>query len=251
MPKLSFVDKDWVENNFTKIFPKENINFLKISLGNFFIERNIYLSYYDILKNNGYFDLIFSEIELMKIFNRNSVEYIVYGYLSKKDKEKIIEIINYKNIEIIKEIINVFTNIYNQKEYEDIENEILKLWLIIYNIFEDIEDANEVFVALLSWTKVLKEINIETKDTIIKGVINASYYSLYNILDEFLRLSENNTEEISKIILEISEKGVFFDFTFKSKFLTLLKILKKYQPEDTIKIQNLYRKKEYYFVNSI
>lgn len=58
MPKLSFVDKDWVENNFTKIFPKENINFLKISLGNFFIERNIYLSYYDILKNNGYFDLI-------------------------------------------------------------------------------------------------------------------------------------------------------------------------------------------------
>mgnify|MGYP000954894546 CR=1 FL=1 len=136
-------------------------------------------------------------------------------------------------------------------EYEDIENEILKLWLIIYNIFEDIEDANEVFVALLSWTKVLKEINIETKDTIIKGVINASYYSLYNILDEFLRLSENNTEEISKIILEISEKGVFFDFTFKSKFLTLLKILKKYQPEDTIKIQNLYRKKEYYFVNSI
>ena len=251
LPKLSFVDKDWVENNFTKIFPKENINFLKISLGNLFIERNIYLSYYDILKNNGYFDLIFSEIELMKIFNRNSVEYIVYGYLSKKDKEKIIEIINYKNIEIIKEIINVFTNIYNQKEYEDIENEILKLWLIIYNIFKDIEDANEVFVALLSWTKVLKEINIETKDTIIKGVINSSYYSLYNILDEFLRLSENNTEEISKIILEISEKGVFFDFTLKSKFLTLLKILKNYQPEDTLKIQNLYRKKEYYFVNSI
>ena len=251
LPKLSFVDKDWVENNFTKIFPKENINFLKISLGNFFIERNIYLSYYDILKNNGYFDLIFSEIELMKIFNRNSVEYIVYGYLSKKDKEKIIEIINYKNIEIIKEIINVFTNIYKQKEYEDIENEILKLWLIIYNIFKDLEDANEVFVALLSWTKVLKEINIETKDTIIKGVINSSYYSLYNILDEFLRLSENNTEEISKIILEISEKGVFFDFTLKSKFLTLLKILKNYQPEDTLKIQNLYRKKEYYFVNSI
>ena len=48
--------------------------------------------------------------------------------------------------------------------------------------------------------------------------------------------------EESKIILEISEKGVFFDFTLKSKFLTLLKILKNYQPEDTLKIQNLYRK---------
>ena len=103
----------------------------------------------------------------------------------------------------------------------------------------------------MSWTKALKEISNETKDTIIKGVINASYYSLYNIIDEFIRLSENNTEEISKIILEISEKGVFFDFTLKSKFLTLLKILKNYQPEDTLKIQNLYRKKEYYFVNSI
>lgn len=46
LPKLSFVDKDWVEkNNFTKIFPKENINFLKISLGNLFIERNIYANH--------------------------------------------------------------------------------------------------------------------------------------------------------------------------------------------------------------
>ena len=251
LPKLSFVDKDWVENNFTKIFPKENINFLKISLGNFFIERNIYLSYYDILKNNGYFDLVFSEIELMKIFNRNSVEYIVYGYLNNQDKEKIIEIINYKNIEIIKEIINVFTNIYNQKEYEDIENEILKLWLIIYNIFKDMEDSNEVFIALLSWIKALKTINIETKDTIIRGVTNASHFTLYKIIDEFLRLSEDNPSEISKIILEISEKGVFFDSTLANKFLSLLKILKNYQPEDTLKIQNLYRKKEYYFVNSI
>ena len=251
LPKMSFVDKDWVENNFTKIFPKENIDLLKISLGNFFIERNIYLSYYDILKDNGYFDLIFNEIELMKSFNRNAVEYIVYAYLSNKDKEKIIEIINYKNIEIIKEIINVFANIYSQKEYEYIEDEILKFWLIIYNIFKDIEGSNEVFVALLSWTKALKEIKNETKDTIIKGMINASYYSLYNIIDEFIRLSENNPEEIGKIILAISEKGVFFDFTLESKFLSLLKILNNSQPQDTVNIQNLYRRKGYYFVNSI
>ena len=57
--------------------------------------------------------------------------------------------------------------------------------------------------------------------------------------------------EESKIILEISEKEVFFDSFLANKFLSLLKILKKSQPENTINIQNLYRKKEYYFVNSI
>ncbi|MFW2578763.1 SIR2 family protein [Aliarcobacter butzleri] len=249
LPYFSFLDKKWVEINFTKIFPVDDKVLLKIILGAFFRNPNIYLSYYELLKNNNYFEIIFNDQDLCKSFKRKATEYIVYAYIDEKDEQTIFKILKDKKDEIIKEIVNIFAYM-NQNN--NIKIEILKLWRIIYNLYkEDYSDkADKIFVVLLNWIKILDNIDFELQSSISRGILKSNPHSLYNIIDEFIRLSQNNHSQISEIILYISEKNYFFYYQ-ENKIIELFKILKGKEPEIFLKIQNCYRKNSFYFVNNI
>ncbi len=251
---LLFLDKEWVYNNFNKIFPIKNDILWEISIDGYFsYSTTVYKDIYKKFKELG--DLQ-KGIEFHFKQNRTlekMIQFAVVAYMGNFDTETIVDIINSKNSNNIIEIINFVWQGYRDKyENNDLEK-INILWNKIFDIFKGETDskAQDIFSELCKWFVFVKNID-KTNIELLK--LSAKYsekqHNSYFITEELLRLVKNNAKYVGEIYLYMIENNIYPSYK-KEDIKETISFLIKHEDENAIKICNKYAQQGIYFLKDL
>lgn len=235
-----FADKDWVNDNFNKIFPLEKENLWFISFNAYFIHNRTNRHIYKKFLENRHFEKAIALFNDGKFKNEEFVGQICVAYKYDIDDKTIFELLDTKNTKILVKIIN-FMNLYDNDNAE-IQDKIFRLWDKIFNIFEK---EKEIF-NLYKWFKFVDTID-DNKFKQMKIIFDFMKYDVrYNFTQTMKIFSdivnENNSQKIAELILYATEKVQIY-ITFElEKLYDLLEKVKKYGVNEEIikRIKNLY-----------
>jgi hypothetical protein len=239
--QLQFLDKQWVIDNFNKIFPLENEKLWKASITAYFFHTNaVYKDTYNLFKSNGHIEkILLADFKKDRIKSK-SISFVCIAYINGMDNNTIFDIINSKNKGNILKIISSMLQIYKGEKDEEIKSKIIAIWSKIYEIHKNknLENAKEIFAELTEWFVFLDDISDEYMDLLKCTVKYAKKedYESYVLMEEMARLSKNYPNEIGKLYRVIVDNKRYPCYEEEH----INKILNNLNNTDKIYIKNAY-----------
>ena len=251
---LVFLDQEWVDANFTKIFPTENDRLWEVSIDGYFsystaVHKNIYTNFKDLGHLQKGIDFKFKQDRTFE----KTIQHICIAYMDDFDSETIFDIIKSQNSNNIIEIIIFIWHGYRDKYERDDLEKINILWNKIFDIFksETNSEAQDIFSELCKWFVFIKNID-ETNVELLKLSAKHSekQHNNYFITEELLRLVKDNAKYVGEIYLYMTENNVYPDYKKEDIEETIFSLLKT-ENENAIKICNNYAQRGIYFLNDL
>jgi len=251
---LMFLDEEWVDSNFTKIFPIQNDRLWEVSIDGYFsysttVYKNIYTNFKDLGHLQKGIDFKFKQDRT----SEKIIQHICIAYMGDSDSETIFDIIKSQNSNNIIEIITFIWHGYRDKYERDDLEKINTLWNKIFDIFksETNSEAQDIFSELCKWFVFIENID-ETNVELLK--LSAKYsekqYNNYFITEELLRLVEDNAKYVGEIYLYMIENNGYPDYKKEDIEKTISYLLKS-EKTNAIKICNKYAQRGIYFLNDL
>lgn len=202
--QLQFLDKQWVVDNFNKIFPLKNEKLWKASIEAYFFHTGVvHKETYNLFKDNRHIEKIL--LTDFKKYETKSklISFVCIAYINDIDNNTIFDIINSKNKGNVLKIINSMFQVYKGEKDEKIKTKIRAIWSRIYGIYKkkNLENTQEIFAELTRWFVFLDDISEEYMDFLECTVTHTKKedYQSYVLMEEMARLSKNYPVEIGKL----------------------------------------------------
>jgi hypothetical protein len=255
LPHLQFLDKQWVQDNFNKIFPLENDNLWEISIaGYFYHSTTVYIEIYDFFKDHGHINKAIEYNFTSDSTNKKVVQHICVMFMNDKDNETAIEVIKSRHTSSILEIIFFLYLQYRDKNDNKSFEKIIKLWNEIYQTLKDdtSDDVQEIFSTLSKWFVLLYKISDEMLPVL---KLTAKYieknHNSFFFVEEMARLVAKNPKYIGEIYLSMIENDIYPEYEQKHILNIIETLYKSRENEKALRICNLYKKKGIYFLNEL
>ncbi len=243
--QLQFLDKQWVIDNFNKIFPLENKQLWEASIAAYLFHTNtVYKETYNLFKKNRHLQEM-----LLTDFEENGnksrlISFVCIAYINNIDKT-IFDIIDSKNQNNILEIVRSILQMYRNEKDKNTKEMIKVIWEKIYNTCKDdkSKNAQKIFRELCDWFVFLDKI-AEADLELLKYTVSHSKgdYQSYGLMEEMARLSSSCQSEIAKIYKYMLGKGIYPTYRKED----IAKILGNLNDSDSLRIKNHYRQKGIY-----
>jgi len=208
LPNLYYLDTAWIKDNIKNLFSDCNNPSSKATFIGYFNNQTVYLDIFnDIKKEDGFIKAV--ECEFLDSYtNENVIKFIAISFISDNNDTLINKIINNGNKRQLRDLINFFQQ--KKDEEIDIEKHIKPLWEKLLNRLKE-QDFNELNAELLDWITSINTIDDDILKLILKTIgqidNNTCTYGLF--FDELFKFTENNTKEVSEILIAIIEKIVY------------------------------------------
>ncbi len=249
--QLQFLDKEWVKNNFNKIFPIKNKRLWEVSITAYFFNYDrVYEDVYILFKNKQHIKQVLKTHFEDNYIKNNIISFMCIAYMNDIDSNTIFDIVKSKNKDNILYVINSIVGLYGSKQNSDIRNKVKKIWNKIYKTYKNNNsgDINEIFEAITKWFIFISEIEDSDMPLLIytakytKGDFNS-----YKLIEEMSRLSEKYPNKIGKIYKSIVENDKFPSY----KKELIIKILNNLNEQDKTEIINYYSIKGIFIFNDV
>ena len=253
LSQLHFLDGDWVEKNFNKIFPLENEALWEISIeGYFFHVNTVYEDIYKLFLHHKYIDKALSFNFSSNHIKLRIISFVSIAYLHDIDSKTAITIIESENQDNIIKIIQSISQVYRDTTDEKILKKIKFLWRKIYDEHQN-KDAKNIFRALVDWLIFVKQIDkkdMEILKHIIKNIKTREHSSFYQVINLFNALVDSYPEKIGKLYLAMLKKDVFFTYN-EEDVIKIVETIKQTNQKIAQNITNKYIDNGMYFLKDI
>ncbi|MBP7792134.1 MAG: hypothetical protein KA120_03635 [Candidatus Goldbacteria bacterium] len=264
LPNMYYLDKQWVENNFDKIF---DINSAKwgISFSGYVSYYNtVYEVLYNIFKQKGHYEKALQTEFENTFINQKVVQHIYVGYLDdwediNDEKSLIRKILDAGKKDQIEYLIRFFCNgkieddetIDNKKRemYKKVKSKVRLLWKYIY---EKYKDKPEIFVLTIDLLCLLDELdneNIEWIKAIAKNISRRHDISI--IIKSYEKHIDKNPEFIAGIHILLLESKLNFRFYEDEIKNMVIKLYEKGLREEADEICNKHAENGEFFLRAI
>jgi hypothetical protein len=253
---LYYLNKEWVQKNINKIFPKEDILSWKASIiGYFAYADKVYLEIYNLLKgNNVLLDALnnkFSE----KHINEKVIQHICIGYIEdweelKNPNSLISKILKNKKEYQILEVVR-FIKMFRENLTEKVKHKIKPLWERIFKIISENEEKSEfqnIAVELIDWLNLVDKIDEDIFNWLKLSVKYIDQYNPGMVYRKFYKHIDKNPEKIGKLIWEMLKYKVPVPYDIDDITKVVEILYSKNQKEIADEICNIYGENEYYFL---
>lgn len=255
LPYLRFLDKQWVDENFNRIFPIKNDKLWEISITGYFRHSStVYTDIYEQFKKHEHITKALEYEFKSNDVKRKVIQQICIMFTSGKDSKTIFDVIDSKNRDTILEIIRFIWQLFRDRIDENALNQINILWNKIYEVFknDDSSDAQAIFSTLSKWFIYLDVID----DAIMPQLkLTAKYteknHNSYTIIEQLARLVEKNPKFVGELYLEMLSNDIFPHYKQENIQKIVETLYKLGEFENASKICNMYRIKNVYFLNEI
>jgi hypothetical protein len=255
LPNLIFLDKDWVETNFNKIFPLENDKLWEISIEGYFrYSATVYTDIYQLFKENKHLEKALKYTFKSEEIKEKIIQHICIVYFAGKDDKTIFELIESKKQ---KSIVSLIYFIWGNSGYKDDRKaieKVHKLWAKIYEVFKDdkSEDSFLIFSALSRWFIFLNEINDDIMPALKQTMKHVEKdHNSFFITEEFSRLVCKNAKYIGELYLEMLSNGIYPSYKEEDILSTIENLYKSGEAKKALTICNEYKREGIYFLNEL
>lgn len=255
LPHLRFLDKEWVDSNFNKIFPMENEDLWEIAISGYFLySSTVYTDIYEEFKQYGHLDKALKHKFKSDEIQQKIIQHICIMFNSSKDDETIFDAIESKDQESILELIRFMWQVDRKNITEEARTKIFGLWQKIYEVFreDDSSGAQAIFSTLSKWFVFIDTIDEEILPYLkLTAKYTEKNHNSYFIVEELERLVKNNPKYVGELYVEMLTNDIFP--TYKQEQIeNTIELMYKLGEKDNAKmICNLYRKRGIYFLNEI
>ena len=181
------------------------------------------------------------------------LQFIAIAYMNDFDKETLLQIIQEKNLEDNLEIIRFIWHLYRDNPADKLDD-IFRLWETIYNLYKDdqSDDMHQVFSTLSNWFVFVEK----TDDTNIAWMkVSAKFtevnYNSYFLIEQLLRLVEQNAKDVGNVYLEMLNNDVFPTYKEEDIVAIVEKLFEVGEVTQAREICNKYAAEGIYFLNII
>lgn len=253
LPNLRFLDKEWVDTNFNRIFPIANSDLWEIAISGYFLySSTVYIDIYDQFKQYGHINKALKFKFRSDRTKRKVIQHICIMYNSSKDNETIFDVIESKDQESILELIRFIWQVDRQNITEEARTKILVLWQKIYEVFREDNSisAQEIFSTLSKWFVFIDTIDDVTLPYLKLTAKNTEKNNnSHFIVEELERLVQNNPKYVGELYIEMLTNGVVPIYKQEHIENTVHSLFQLGENENAKIIGNLYRKNGIYFLN--
>ncbi|RXJ78766.1 hypothetical protein CRV03_01695 [Arcobacter sp. F155] len=255
LPNLSFLDKEWVDSNFNRIFPTENDKLWEIAISGYFLySSTVYTDIYEQFKQYGHIEKALNFKFKSDRTKRKVIQHICIMYNSSKDNETIFDVIESKDQESILEVIRFMWQVDRKNITEESRTKIFSLWQKIYEVFKEDDSSvtQEIFSILSKWFVFIDDIDEKILPCLkLTAKYTEKNHNSYFIVEELERLVKNNPKYVSEIYIEMLKNEIFPMYKQKQIENTIESLYMLGENENATIICNFYRKKGIYFLNEI
>ena len=255
LPNLKFLDKEWVDTNFNRIFPMDNDILWEVAISGYFLySSQVYTDIYEKFKQYGHIEKALKYKFKSDNTKRKIIQHICIMFNSSKDDKTIFDVIESKDKESILEIIRFMWQIKREDITEEIRTKIFILWQKIYEVLKDDDSSNieAIFSTLSKWFVFIDTINDEIMDYL---KLTAKYtdkgHNSYFIIEQLERFVENNPRYVGELYIEMLTNDIYPSYKQEKIENTIESLYQLGEKDNASKICNLYRKKGIYFLNEI
>jgi len=249
-----FLDENWVNTNFDKIFSIENEKLWEISVDGYFsYSTTVYKNMYNRFKDSGHLKKSISFAFKQDRTSEKIIQHITIAYMGDFDDETIINILNSKKSKHIIEIITFIWHGYRDKHSQEDLKKIYILWDKIFDIFkkQTTNEAQEIFSALCKWFVFIENIDKNNIDKLkISAKFSEKQHNNYFITEELLRLVEKSHQYVGDIYLHMIENNIYPDYKKEDIQETISHILRN-DNKSAIQICSSYAQQGIYFLNNL
>lgn len=255
LPNLRFLDKEWIDSNFNRIFPIENDNLWEISISGYFLySSTVYTDIYNQFKQHGHILKALKYKFKSDNTKRKVIQHICIMFNSYKDNETIFEIIESKDREAILEMIRFMWQVDRKNIKKEDISKIFILWQKIYEVYKEDKsiDAQAIFSTLSKWFVFIEEIDDDIFPYLkLTTKYTEKNHNSYFIVEELERLVKDNPKYVGSLYIDMLNNGVYP--TYKQEQIeNTIELMYKLGEKDSAKmICNFYRKEGIYFLNEI
>ena len=255
LPNLRFLDKEWIDNNFNRIFPIDNEKLWEISISGYFLySSTVYTDIYGQFKKHGHIAKALKYKFKSDSTKRKVIQHICIMFNSSKDNETIFEIIESKDREAILEMIRFMWQVDRKNIKKEDSGKIFTLWQKIYEVYKEdtSRDAQAIFSTLSKWFVFIEIIN----DDILPYLqLTAKYtekdYNSYFIVEELERLVKDNSKCVGELYIDMLNNGIYPTYKQEQIQNTIESLYQLDEQKNALIICNLYKKRGIYFLNEI
>jgi hypothetical protein len=255
LPNLKFLDKEWVDSNFNRIFPIENDDLWEIAISGYFLySSTVYTDIYEQFKQFGHIEKALKFKFRSDRTKRKVIQHICIMFNSSKDSTTIFDVIESKDQEAILEQIRFMWQVHRKNITEDVRTKILSLWKKIYEVFgEDNSSASQaIFSTLSKWFVFIDAIDEEILPYLkLTAKYTEKNHNSYFIVEELERIVQNSPKFVGELYIEMLTNDIFPSYKQEQIENTVELLYKLGENENAKMICNLYRKKGIYFLNEI
>lgn len=255
LPNLMFLDKEWIDSNFNRIFPIENERLWEISISGYFLySSTVYTDIYEQFKQHGHIEKALRHRFKSKNTKQKVIQHICIMFNSSKDEETIFEVIESKDREAILEMIRFMWQVDRKNIKKEDSTKILILWQKVYEVFKDDAslDAQAIFSTLSKWFVFVDTIN----DKILPYLkLTAKYteknHNSYFIVEELERLVQNSPKFVGELYVAMLENSVFPTYKQEQIQHTINLLYQLHEQDNALIICNLYKRRGIDFLNEV
>jgi len=255
LPNLSFLDKEWIDTNFNRIFPIENDHLWEIAISGYFLySSTVYTDIYEQFKQYGHIDKALKFKFRSDHTKRKVIQHICIMYNSSKDNETIFDVIESQDQESILELIRFMWQVVRKNITEDARTKIFILWQKIYEVFreDDSSTAQAIFSTLSKWFVFINTIDAEILPYLkLTAKYTEKNHNAYFIVEELESLVQNNPKYVGELYVEMLTNDIFPTYKQEQIENTIESLYKLGEKDNAKIICNFYRKKGIYFLNEI
>jgi hypothetical protein len=232
LPNLLYLDKQWVFENLSRLFPLNDNDRWKTSFeGYLTYSAHVYEEFYAKLREEGHYSQALNtdfeeEHPVEKLVQHIAIGFIE-GWEDVGDSKSLISILlKNKKASQLSELVSFLGQIREGKPLEKLRGRIKKLWGALYSLLVEEQGKQEyqkVAARLYSWLEVVEEIDeeINTWMKLTAKYIHIHWYE-YSLVEELARHVEKTPKYVGEIYIEMLNAGTY---TYPD-----------YKKEDTIKI---------------
>ena len=251
---IRFLDRQWIEENMDKIFPIDNELLWQASFMSYMASATmVYRKDYEYFRDNGHFAKALQFDWEDDHVRERVLQFIVIAYMNDFDQETVFQIIQEKDLENNLEIIRFIWHLYRDKPDEK-RAFIYKLWDTIYDLYkdDDNDDMQQIFSTLSKWFVFVEKID----DTNIEWLKRSAQwteinYNSYFLIEQLLRLVENNAKYVGRIYLEMIHHDVYPTYKEEDIVSIVEKLFVLDEVAQAREICNKYASKGMYFLNEV
>ena len=257
LPNLMYLDKKWVEENISRIFPKENKDHWKAAMEGYILHTKVHTDIYHLVKKGGdYFKAIRTDFGKEEVRKR-IIQHFLNGMEDLTNHESLFSIIlkDWKTKEV-SEMISFFWTLRNSEKLSDDQRaKILLFWNTTFNHYKDKNDLSDEDKTILSSCGKLAVFLDRINEKYLEWLkLSARFlnYSFNPFFVEYLdKLADETPYEVGLVYLEILENDIYPEYDQEHIKSIMLKLYKSGQRGIANKICNLYGNKEIGFLREI
>ena len=258
---LLYLDKEWVDKNIQKIFPKESDNLWKAAFTGYLFYSSLNLHIYNLLKENKFYkkalEANFNDEEIEKVLIHHILVYYIEDYEKLNDPDSLISILISKGeSKQLSEIVSYFwLNRDNKLMLEKVKSKTKRLWNALYNKLSKTEEDSEcqkILSRLTKWLSIVDEID---EDIISLLKLPIKYLNETRSMPYFIEYLEKHVHKTPKKVAEIYEQiinlRIYPDYDPKHIKEIVGNLYKNGEIEIANRICNEYGEKGIYFLRPV